>query len=55
MISSCWRLKSLAALVLDQPTELAGLPAGSMQWQRSTDENKKKKKNVVIGIGTYLT
>jgi hypothetical protein len=42
MILSCWRLKSLAALVLDQPTELAGLPAGLKQWQRLTDKNRKK-------------
>jgi hypothetical protein len=54
MISSCWRLKSLAALVLDQPTELAGLPAGSMQWQRSTDENQKKKKTLSLALAHTL-
>jgi hypothetical protein len=43
MILSCWRRKSLAALVLEQPTELAGLPAGLIQWQRSTDKSPKKK------------
>jgi len=38
MISSWWRLKSLTALVLDQPTELAGL----ISWQHENMIGQKK-------------
>ena len=40
MASSWWRLKSLAALVLDQPTELAGL----IFWQQTRKQDWTKKK-----------
>jgi hypothetical protein len=40
MISSWWRLKSLAALVLNQPTELAGLTF----WQQTRKHDWTKKK-----------
>lgn len=39
MVLSWWRLKSLAALVLDQPTELAG----QMFWQQTRKHDWTKK------------